>query len=258
MVYDQQGERRFRAGRWLLIGIAVVLAAGVAVTVGRGDDGPVVAGPTSTPTASVSPRPDCAPEITSTWLDTADTKYGFVYRGQCDQAVQDLRFLVTVRDQSGADLSGKDTIVGGVLFPDGELAAAGYLQGSKREKNGSLHVKVTNFTAYPPEDFSGWAQIEVTGLSQAPDRFDRSVVTGTVEAKPSSRPICVHEFVLIMKDKTDTIIYAHTSQTQTLRPQFSVSPLSGLDFARTKIYAPQTPWTAGPPRDGMSCTGSSG
>src|SRR4051812_113637 len=88
MTDDQRGLRRLQAGHWLLIGLVVVLvAAGIAVVVTRGDADPVVADRTGAPIASASaaPRPDCAPEITATWADADKAKFGFVYRSRCDQ-----------------------------------------------------------------------------------------------------------------------------------------------------------------------------
>jgi hypothetical protein len=264
MTDDRRGVARLQAGHWLLIGIVVVLVAGgIAVVFTRGDGDPVVADPTGTPaaSASVTPRPDCAPEVTATWADAVKAKFGFVYRSRCDQVVRELRFRVTVLDPAGEPVpDGEETAYGGVLFPGGELAAAGGLQVSKDRKVGSLRVEVINFGVYPAGDFSAWAQTEVTDLTRGkPDGFGRFDVGGTVEAQPSSARVCVAEFVLVMRDKADKVIYADvdpaTGQTL-LKPQFSVGAQPGLDFARTKIYAPQTPRTEQPPRAGMPCNGS--
>ncbi|MEU8236404.1 hypothetical protein AB0C12_43005 [Actinoplanes sp. NPDC048967] len=264
MTDDRRGLARLQAGHWLLIGIAVVLvAAGIAVVVARGNANPVVAGPTGTAAASASatPRPDCSPEITATWADADKAKFGFVYRSRCDQVVRELRFRVTVLGPAGEEApDGEETAYGGVLFPGGELAAAGGLHVSKEQKIGSLRVEVINFGAYPPGDFSAWAQTQVTELTRGkPDAFGRFDVGGTVEAQPASARVCVAEFVLVMRDKADQVIYADVDPTtgQTLlKPEFSVGALPDLDFARTKIYAPQTPRTEQPPRAGMSCNGS--
>lgn len=71
--HDRRGLRRLQAGLWLLIGpMGVLVAAGIAVVVTRGDADPVVADPTGAPVASASSaatRPDCAPEIPATWAD---------------------------------------------------------------------------------------------------------------------------------------------------------------------------------------------
>jgi hypothetical protein len=266
MTDDQAGRPRLQPGHWLLIGIVVLLvAAGVAVVVLRGDGSPTVIGPTGTPSAapsvSATPRPDCSPEITGTWADAATAKYGFVYRSRCDQVVRELRFRVTVVDPAGEQApDGEETAFGGVLFPGGELAAAGGLHVGRNQKIGSLKVQVINFGVYPPENFSGWAQTDVVDLTRGkPGTFGVYDVGGTVRAEPSPAPVCVAEFVLIMRDKADKIIYADvdpTSGETLLKPSFPVGPLPGLDFARTKIYAPQTPRTVQPPSPGVSCNGS--
>ncbi|MEU4219693.1 hypothetical protein [Actinoplanes sp. NPDC026623] len=265
MTDDRRGLRRLQAGHWLLIGIVVVLvAAGIAVVLTRGDAAdPVVTGPTGTPAvnASARPRADCSPEITATWADADKAKFGFVYRSRCDQVVRELRFRVTVLDPAGKQApDGEETAYGGVLFPGGELAAAGGLHVSKDQKIGGLRVQVINFGVYPPGDFSAWAKVEVTDLTRGrPDGFGRFDVGGTVVAQPPSAPVCVAEFVLVMRDEADKVIYADvdpaTGQTL-LKPEFSVGALPGLDFTRTRIYAPQTPRTEQPPRAGMPCNGS--
>ncbi|MCM4083081.1 hypothetical protein [Paractinoplanes hotanensis] len=264
MTDDRRGLRRLQAVHWLLIGLVVVLvAAGIAVVVTRDDADPVVADPTGAPvaSASVAPRLDCAPQITATWADAGKAKYGFVYRSRCDQVVRELRFRVTVLDSAGAQApDGEETAYGGVLFPGGELAAAGGLHVSKDQKIGSLRVQVTSFEADPSGAFSAWAQTQVTDLTRgAPDSFGRFDVGGTVVAQPPSAQVCVAEFVLVMRGENGEIVYADVDPTtgQTLlKPEFSVGALPSLDFARTKIYAPQTPRTERPPRAGMPCNGS--
>jgi hypothetical protein len=266
MTDDQAGGRRLQPGHWLLVGIVVLLAAAaVAVVVRRGDASPMVTEPTGTPSAapssSATPRPDCAPEITATWADAATAKYGFVYHSRCDQVVRELRFRVTVVDPAGDEApGGEETAFGGVLFPGSELAAAGALQVDNNQKIGSLKVQVINFGAYAPETYSSWARTDVVDLARGnPDALGRFEVNGTVQAAPASAPVCVAEFVLIMRDSANKIIYADSDLTvgQTLlKPEFSVRPLPGLDFARTKIYAPQTPRTEQPPSPGVSCNGS--
>src|SRR4051794_4533173 len=148
MIEDRRGSRRLQAGHWLLIGIVVALvAAGIAVVIARGDANPVVADPTRTPAASASapPRPDCAPRITATWADAGKAKFAFVYRSGCDQVVRELRFQVTVLDPAGGPApDGEQIAYGGVLFPGGELAAAGGLRMSKHQEIGNLRVRVIN------------------------------------------------------------------------------------------------------------------
>jgi hypothetical protein len=264
MTDDRRGIARLQLGHWLLIGIVVLLvAAGVAIVTTRGDGDPDVAETSNPPVASTSatPRPDCSPEITTTWADAGKAKFGFVYRSRCDLVVRELRCRVAVLDPAGEQApDGEETAFGGVLFPSGELAAAGGLHVSKDQKVGSLRVEVLSFGNYPPGDFSGWAQTEVTDLTRgAPDSAGRFDVGGTVVAKPSSAPPCVAEFVLVMRDKGDKVIYADVEPTtgQTLlKPEFSVGALPGLDFDHTKIYAPQTPRTGQPPRAGTPCNGS--
>ncbi|MEU4218178.1 hypothetical protein [Actinoplanes sp. NPDC026623] len=266
MTDDRPGGRRLQPGHWLLIGIvALLVAVAAAIVVRRGDGSPTVAEPTGTPsaapTSSATPRPDCSPQITSTWADSAKAKYGFVYRSQCDQVVRELRFRVTTVDPDGNEIAGADDIAsGGVLFPGGELAAAGDLQVKQDQKIGSLKVQVIGFGVYPPENFSAWARTEVVNLTRTkPATLGTFEVGGTVQAEPSSAPVCVAEFVLIMRDKADKIIYADADLTigQTLlKPSFPVGPLPSVDFARTKIYAPQTPRTEQPPSPGVPCNGS--
>ena len=264
MTDDRRGLRRLQVGHWLLIGLVVALvAAGIAVVVTRGDADPIVAGPTGAPVVSASsaPRPDCAPEITATWANADKAKFGFVYRSRCDQVVRELRFRVTVLDAAGEQTpDGEETAYGGVLFPGEELAAAGGLHVSQDQKISSLRIQVTGFRADPPGTFSAWAQAEVTDLTRGkPDALGRFDVGGAVVAQPSSAQVCVAEFVLVMRDESDKIVYAEVGPTtgQTLlRPEFSVGALPSLDFARTKIYAPQTPRTEQPPRAGMPCNGS--
>ncbi|GAB2617952.1 hypothetical protein Aab01nite_31510 [Paractinoplanes abujensis] len=261
---DQRGLRGLRAGHWLLIGLVVALvAAGITVVVTRGGGDPTVAEPTSSPSASVSvpPRPDCAPDITGTYADASRARFGFVYRSRCDQVVRELRFRVTVRDASGNEAATvEQTASGGVLFPGAELATAGELRADTNMKIGSVTVAVVNYSVFPPEDFSAWARTEVTGLTRGkPDSYGQFDVTGEVEARPPSAPVCVAEFVLIMRDRNDKIVFAAADPVLgggVLRPEFPVSKVPALDFARTKIYAPQTPRTEQPPRAGMACNGS--
>jgi hypothetical protein len=265
MTDERRGVRSLRPGHWVLIGIAVPLVVGgIAVVVGRGDADSVAhltGTPATTSSASAAPRPECAPKITATWADARKAKYGFVYRSRCDQVVRELRFRVTVMDPAGEEApDGEETAYGGVLFPGGELAAAGGLRVSSGQKIGGLRVQVINFGVYPLSDFSAWARTVVTGLTRGkPDPFGRFDVGGTVEAQPPTAQVCVNEFVLVMRNDADKVIYADVDPTtgQTLlKPEFSVGALAGLDFARTKIYAPQTPRTEQPPRAGTSCNGA--
>ncbi|MEV8506305.1 hypothetical protein AB0368_15925 [Actinoplanes sp. NPDC051475] len=264
MTDDQADGRRLQPGHWLLIGIVVLLiAAGVTIVVRRGDADPTVAEPTpsAVPSTSATPRPDCSPEITATWADAAQFKYGFIYRSRCDQVVRELRFRVAVVDPSGQGVPGsEETAFGGVLFPGGELAAAGGLHVDPDQKIGGLKVQVINFGVYPPENFSAWAHTEVVNLAQGkPGKFGRYDVTGTLRAQPVTAPVCVSEFVLIMRDKADKILFADvdlTSGETLLKPVFPVYPVPGADLAHSTIYAPQTPRTEEPPGPGVSCNGS--
>jgi hypothetical protein len=235
---------RVQPAHWLPIGIvAILVAAAVAVVVRRGDADPVVAPPSTwsaTPTVSATPRPDCAPQITASWGDGKLFAYGFVYRSRCDQVVRKLRFRVAAVNRAGDELTTKDAVAfGGVLFPGAELAAAGDLPVPNGAEVSGLKVQVIDFTVQPPAEFSGWVRPEVVDpVRGTPDRRGGFTVTGTV--RPPT-PACVSEFVLIMRDKADRIIYAGQDLTngQDLRPEFTVVPLPGLDFARTKIYASQ-------------------
>ncbi|WP_433361092.1 hypothetical protein ACQPZX_27870 [Actinoplanes sp. CA-142083] len=260
------GESRLQSGHWLLIGLAVlVVAGGITVILRRGDADPTVAGPSGTPSAapsaSATPRPDCAPQITSTWADGRLFSYGMVYRSKCDQVVRKLRFRVAAVNKAGDEVSTDDTIAfGGVLFPGAELAVAGPLQLPKGAQVSGLKAQVIDYTVQPAPDFSGWARPEVVDLARGkPGAQGMSTVTGTVKVEPPSTPICVSDFVLIMRDKADKIVYADVDPTvgQTLvKPEFQVPPVPAADFARTKIYAPQTPRTQKAPAAGVPCDGS--
>lgn len=249
---------------WLLIGIAVLLvAAGVTIVVRRGNADPTVADPTTapasaTPSVSATPRPDCAPQITARWGDSKLFAYGFVYRSTCDQVVRKLRFRVAAENKAGDEVTTEDAIAfGGVLFPGAELAAAGDLPVPKGALVSTLKVQVIDYLTQPAADFSGWVQPEVVDLVRGkPGTLGMFTVTGTV--RPQT-PICVSDFVLIMRDKNDRIIYADRDLTDGQskpRPEFPVVPLPNLDFARTKIYAPEAPRTEQAPQPGAPCTGS--
>jgi hypothetical protein len=257
--------RRLQAGHWLLIGIVVLLiAVGIAIVVRRGDASPTVAGPTDPPTPSAStsatPRPDCSPQITGTWADARKAKYGFVYHSRCDQVVRQLRFRVAAVGPDGDEVSTGDEIAsGGVLFPGGELAAAGDLHVAKDQKQSRLKVQVIDFAAYPLRDFSDWAKPEAVRLKRGkPDSLGAFEITAAVRTEPPGAHVCVNEFVLVMRDAADKIVYADGDLTlgdPHLEPSFKVPPAPGLDFNRTRIYLPQTPRTERPPTDGVPCDG---
>ena len=257
--------RRLQAGHWLLIGIVVLLVAvGIAIVVRRDDANPTVAGPTGVPapsvTTSATPRPDCSPQITGTWADAGKARYGFVYHSRCDQVVRQLKFRVAALGPDGAEVSTGDEVAdGGVLFPGDELAAAGYLQVAKDQKLSGLKVQVIDFAASAPQDFSGWAKAEAVAVKHGkPDRLGTFEITADVRTEPPSTPVCVSEFVLVLRDTAGKIAYADVDLSvgaTRLEPSFKVPPVAGLDVRRTRIYLPQTPRTGRTPTDGSSCDG---
>ncbi|MET8154167.1 hypothetical protein ACIBSW_12590 [Actinoplanes sp. NPDC049668] len=261
------GGRRLQPGHWLLIGI-VVLLVGVAafVVLRRGDADPTAADPGDTPSAtagtSTPPRADCEPQVTATGIDAAGVAYGFVYRSRCDQVVRELKFRVTALDADSNPIGGvtEGTASGGVLFPGGELAAAGELQNPTKAKVSGIQVTVTGYGAYPPGDFSGWTQPEVVSLAQSkPGAQGFTDITGLLRSTQPGVPVCIAEFVLIMRDTGDKILYTQaetTSEASRPTPSFSVPPVPGADLAHTTIYAPQRPRTATPPAAGVACDGS--
>lgn len=252
---DDHASRRPQPGHWLLITLVLALVIGGIVVVARRDDSPApVAQPTAPPSPSASPEiddPACVPRITETGVGTPDDSvdYGFVYKSQCGQVARELRFQVTPVDAHGAALTGIDTAVatGGVLMPGAELAAAGTLEVPKGERVAGIHVAVIHLTSQAAADFSAWpSNVQVVDLTQGkPDRTGGIKVNGTVQVQPASAPACVHEFVLIVRDKSGAIIDAQrTIMSDAGRPDFTVWPTAAYDFAHTTIYAPQTPRTA--------------
>jgi hypothetical protein len=62
-------------------------------------------------------------------------------------------------------------------------------------------------------------------------------------------PVCVAGFVLVLRDRSDKIIFG----TAGSRPSFTVPPLEDVDFARARVYAPQTPRGTAAVRPGAAC-----
>ncbi|MEU4222400.1 hypothetical protein [Actinoplanes sp. NPDC026623] len=109
-------------------------------------------------------------------------------------------------------------------------------------------------------DFSGWVQPEVVNLVRSrPDSHGFSDITGALRSRAPEVPVCIAEFVLIMRDAKDRIVHTQvvtTYGTGGRLPSFTLRPVPGADLAHTTVYAPQTPRTERPPAAGVSCDGS--
>ena len=254
MTNDEAGSplSRLRPVHRVLAGlVALLVVAGIVIAVSRGGDDPA-AGPTAPPSGSGRvTRPACEPQVTARGVSGGN--YTFVYSSRCDQVVGQILFRVTARGSEGLILADipEVTTNGGVLFPGQELAATGRFKVPKGLRVTTINVQVLGSVPAAPETYSGWAQrAEVVDLARSePDRRDTFEVTGTVRAEPASVPVCVARFVLVLRDRSDKIIYG----TAGSRPSFTVPPLKNLDFARARIYAPQAPRSTTAVRPGAAC-----
>lgn len=242
---------RLRPVHWVLAGLVVLLVvAGIVVAVGRGGDDST-AGPGAPPSGSGGvTRPDCAPEVTA--RGASGDRYTFVYSSRCDQVFGQVRFRVTARGSEGLTLADVPPVTtnGGVLFPGQELAATGRFKVPRGLRVTTVNVQVLGSVPAAPETYSGWArQVEVDLSRGEPDRQGTVEVTGTVRAEPASVPVCVTDYVLVLRNRSDKIIYGTAGR----EPTFDVPPLKDLDLARARIYAPQTARDTATPRPGAAC-----
>jgi hypothetical protein len=253
-----------RPGHWLLIVLAGLLLAGAIFVIVRRDgvNDPRAASSASPPASATSAaaRPDCVPRITGAGLTPRlPGTYGFTYTAACDQVVRELGFRVTALDAEGAPLAGAspDVVSGGVLFPGRTLAVAGEIpiHGKTPSK---VRVQVVHYIVESPEAYTAWARdLQVVDLVRGkPDELGTFTITGNLRAESETLPLCVTEYVLLLRDRAGRILYAQQQPPTTSRtPSFDVAPTEDMDFSRTQIFAAQTPRTQQPPRAGMTCDG---
>jgi hypothetical protein len=260
------GDRGLKPGHWLFIGLAVlIVAAGAYVVVRRGDPAaqsadPPASSPASSPVgAPPIDRPECVPRIKET--EVHGPQYAFVFASSCDRVARELRFRVTALDAAGATLNEAGDVIsagGGVLFPGAELAVTDEWNPAPSVKISGIHVEVIHLVSQPLSDFSAWGHAQVAGLRRGPaDRLGTFDLTGTLQGAP---PLCVSQFVAVLRDSAGTIIY---TQARTVIDAgdpvtFSVPPQPKLDLARSTIYAPQLPATQFAPTAGVTCDGRKG
>jgi hypothetical protein len=206
-VVTEPERSRLKPGHWVLIGIVVLLIAGVA---SRDRDRKPTAGPTPTPSAAASSGPGCSPTVTEIGYSRTNTgrvDFGLIARSDCPSAA--VNNIVTV-SAIGADGKPIANAPGTalqprlpVILPGQRLGLAGTLLVDRATKVSRLTATISDSQALPVADFSTWAKtVTVTDLEHTQSDASRlSTVTGTVVSDPASVNLCNPDYNLILRSR---------------------------------------------------------
>jgi hypothetical protein len=244
---------RLKPGHWVLIGIVVLLIAGVAfVVVSRDRDRKPAAGATPTPSAAASSGPACSPTVTEIGYSRTSTgriDFGLIARSDCPSAAANNIVTVSAIGADGKPIANAPGTALQpqlpVILPGQRLGLAGTLLVDRATKVSRLTATISDSQALPVSDFSSWAKtVTVTGLKHTqPDASGLSTVTGTVVSDPASVNLCNPDFNLILRDEDGKIIYGMTTTKD--EPVFEGRFPDNTDYSKSEAFVVQGVFTLG-------------
>jgi hypothetical protein len=235
-------RRRLQPGHWLLIGLVVLLVAGLAaVMVLRRDQDPHdrADGVTTPPSASSPVAPACVPTVTESGHSDREglVNFGIVVTSGCAQATVGSRLDVVAIGRDGAELTGDQARAGvflPALLPGQRVGLGGVLLVDVDATVKSLRVRISDTENVPVSVFSSWPAVKVTGLRhRGPDSSGHTQVTGTLVTDPSTAKPCNPRYFLLLRNSTGTLIYG--AETSKSGPSFDERLPSGVDWSTAEI-----------------------
>lgn len=236
-----QAERsRWQSGYWVLIGVVVVVLAGVVFIVlhrdrDQGSGQPTTAPPSSAGSAS---GPVCVPRVTESGFTNRSgaIAYGLVVTSDCSQAAVNSFVDVTAVGADGAELTGSeagDNVSVPVLLPGQRVLVGGTLIADKKVTG--LKTTVSQTQNIAASQFPGWpASVKVTGIQHSsPDPSGRTRVFGTVQAEPASASLCNPAYYLVLRNTAGKIIFG--ASTTEDGPNFDERLPGGVDWSTAEI-----------------------
>ena len=242
----EPGRSALKPGHWVLIGLVVLLVAGlVAVVISRSDgDSPHAQTTTPTVSPSTSALPACQPTVTEIGYtrDGARFDVGLIAASDCPAAAVDSQVEVSAIGEDGRPVKVSDALQPQlpVILPGQKLGlAATLLLDDRSAKVTRLQATITGAVPVPTAEFAGWARsVTVTGITHTgPDARGLSTITGTVTTDPASTALCNPQFNLILRDKANKIIYGTTGTART--PTFQERFPAATDYDNTQVYVVQ-------------------
>lgn len=235
------GWRRLAPGHWLLIGIVVLLVAGLAFVVVRGDGDqgkPQTEASRTTSASSSSTAPACLPRVTDIGYSIryGGYNFGLVVHNPCKQVVGASSIRVTPLGTNGKPLSDSQAVADlevPVLLPGQDLSLGDELfVGSATVSK--LQATVDHAANFATTDFASWPRdVRVTDIKHfGPDAAGRTAISGTV-AVPETVSLCHPEYYLMLRNKAHQIIYgAHATLNS---PSFTEKLPGGVDWSTAQI-----------------------
>ncbi len=252
-VVTEPERSRSAPTQWALIGIVVLLVAGVAFVVASRDrDQKPTAGPTPTPSAAASSGPACSPtvaEIGYSRTNTGRIDFGLIARSDCPAAAVNNVVTVSAIGPDGKPIANAPGTALQprlpVILPGQRLGLAGTLLVDRATKVSRLTATISDSQALPVSEFSTWARtVTVTDLKHTqPDASGLSTVTGTVVSNPDRVNLCNPDFNLILRNNDNKIIYGMT--TTKGEPTFEERFPDTTDYTKTEAYVVQGVFTLG-------------
>jgi hypothetical protein len=237
----------------LLIGIVVLLIAGVAfVVVSRDGDEKPSGGPTPAPAPASSSGPSCTPTVAEVGYSRTNTgriDFGLIARSDCPFAAVNNIVRVSAISADGKPIANAPGTALQpqlpVILPGQRLGLAGTLLVDRATQVSRLTATISDSQALPVTEFSTWAKsVGVTDLKHTPaDASGLSTVTGTVVSDPARTDLCNPDFNLILRDKTNKIIYGTT--TTKSEPTFEGRFPNTADYSKAEAYVVQGVFTLG-------------
>lgn len=243
-----------KPGHWVLIGIVVLVIAGVAFVVGSRDgEAKPTAGPTPSPAPASSSGPSCTPTVAELGYSRTSTgriDFGLIARSDCPFAAVNNIVRVSAIGADGRPIANAPGTTLQpqlpVILPGQRLGLAGTLLVDGTTQISRLTATISDSQALPVTDFATWAKtVSVTDLRHTvPDASGLSTVTGTVVSDPARTDLCNPDFNLILRDKDNKIIYGMT--TTKSEPTFEGRFPDTADYRKAEAYVVQGVFTIGP------------
>jgi hypothetical protein len=232
-----------KPGHWVLIGIVALLGILMVVVVVRHSSPRPLAEARPTIPIGTPAAPPCFPAVAEIgYMRTGGRiDFGLIAESQCSVAAVNNVIEVTAvrKDGERIEASRSQLLEPPVLLPGQRLGVSGTLLVDRSEDVARLEARFNNTQVLPLVAFAAWAKsVTVTDLRHTgPDSRGLSTVTGTIRTDPPDTSLCSPRFHLILRDKSNKIIYGMSAKGS--RPTFEESFPAATDYSKAEVYVVQ-------------------
>jgi hypothetical protein len=231
--------------RWVVAGVAVMVAALVVTFLVQGDgsSGPDRADPTPTPAGSPSASgPVCRPVIRESGFGTSggSVLYGLVIENLCPEVAINTAVPVQALDASGAILKETGAVVP-VILPGQKTGIGGSLTvGDGVAKVTDLTARIGNVAWLPAAGFAAWPKATAEQVTLgARDQSGSAPLSYSVRTDPPGATLCSPMGHVLLRNTAGKIVSGASGKIDGSPVQTTVAVRDGVDPSRTEVFIVQ-------------------